>query len=256
MVVAVGIKAEMEHAVRRGQMELEQEGEKRQKEAARQDEEKRQELAQAWAHIVQQIKANMEPGMAMHVQIPDVMPSGYNEHVGEILYYPVRLNLPGAAPIRIWWHNGNLGYAAANLKLDIDEVGGDSWFVAPTWGDWMWGKSAGQIRGMAQSTTLWKAVAMAVEAEQQRKALQAEADRRNQEIQNPQPTPAWFEEPLAEQALKQTRAGEHAAAQIFATLALAAEVRNLRLMIANGDPHLFDALKEDVPLFGPPVIRE
>ena len=120
----------------------------------------------------------------------------------------------------------------------------------------MWGKSAGQIRGMAQSTTLWKAVALAVEAEQQRKALQAEADRRNQEIQNPQPTPAWFEEPLAEQALKQSNAGDHAAAQIFATLALAAEVRNLRLMIANGDPHLFDALKENVPLFGPPVIRE
>jgi len=256
VVVAVGIKAEMEHAVRRGQMELEQEEEKRQAEEGRRQEQKRQELAQAWSHIVQQIKAHMEPGMALYLQIPDVNPSSYDDHVGEILYYPVRLNLPGAAPIRIWWHNGSIGYAAANLKLDIDEVGGDSWFVAPTWGEWMWGKSAGQIRGMAQSTTLWKAVALAVEAEQQRKALQAEADRRNQELRNPQPTPAWFEEPLAEQALTQTRAGDQTAAQIFATLALAAEVRNLRLMIANGDPHLFDALKEEVPLFGPPVIRE
>ena len=102
---------------------------------------------------------------------------------------------------------------------------------------------------MAQSTTLWKAVALAVEAEQQRtQALQAEADRRNQELQNPQPTPAWFEEPLAEQALKQSNAGDHAAAQTYATLALAAEVRNLRLMIANGDPHLFDASRKMCPL--------
>ena len=256
MGVAVGIKAEMEHAVRRGQMELEQEAEKRQAEETRRQEQKRQELAQAWAHIVQQIKANMEPGMAMHIQIPDVMPSAYDDHAGEILYYPVRLNLPGAAPIRIWWHNGSLGYAAAHLKLDVDEVDDDGWFVAPTWGNSMWGKTANEIRAMAQSTTLWKAVALAIEANKQRRELQDKAYRRNQELQNPQPEPTWFEEPLAEQALKQSNAGDHAAAQIYATLALAAEVRNLRLMIANGDPHLFDALKDDVPLFGPPVIRE
>ena len=256
MVVAVGIKAEMEHAVRRGQMELEQEEEKRQKEAARQDEEKRQELAEAWAHIVREIKGRMEPGMAMGVQVPDVMPSGYNDHLGEILYYPVRLNLPGATPIRIWWHNGNLGYAAAHLKLDVDEVGDDGWFVAPTWGNSMWGKTANEIRAMAQSTTLWKAVALAVDANGQRRDLQDKAYRRNQELRSPQPEPKWFEEPLAELALKQTRAGDHAAAQIYATLALAAEVRALRLMIANGDPHLFDALKEDVPLFGPPTIPD
>jgi len=256
VVVAAGIKAEMEHAVRRGQMELEQDEAKRQAEEARRDEEKLREVEDAWAHIVKEIKSRMEPGMALYLQVPDVKPSSYDEHLGEILYYPVRLNLPGAAPIRIWWHNGNLGFVAAHLKLDMDEVGGDSWFVAPTWGDWMWGKSAGQIRGMAQSTTLWKAVALAVEAEQQRKGLQQEADHRNYELHNPQPAPKWFEEPLAELALKRTRAGDHAAGQIYATLLLAAEVRNLRVMIANGDPHLFDSFKEEIPLFGPPVIRE
>src|SRR5690606_6010022 len=199
--------------VRRGQMELEQEAAKRQAEEARRQEQKRQELAQAWAHIVQQIKANMEPGMAMGVQIPDVMPSAYNDHLGEILYYPVQLNLPDATPIRIWWHNGNLGYAAAHLKLDVDEVGDDGWFVAPTWGSSMWGKTASEIRAMAQSTTLWKAVALAVEANGQRRELQDKAYSRNQEAQNPTPEPFWHERDLAELAIEHLRASDHATGQ-------------------------------------------
>ena len=199
----------------------------------------------------------MLPGaLSLCVQSPDYEPSSYDENIDQRVYYPVRLNLPGATPIRIWYHEGAIAYKAAEWSLQIDEFGDGKWFVGPTWGSWTWGKSAHEIRRLAGETSLAMEVARASTTQEQRETLQIEADRLNYERKNPTSPPQWFEEPLAQTAINRLRSNDHSAAQIYATLALAAEVRALRLMIANGDPHLFDSLKEDVPLFGPPTIPD
>src|SRR5690606_26695733 len=72
------------------------------------------------------------------------------------------------------------------------------------------------------------AVALAVEANGQRRELQDKAYSRNQEAQNPTPEPFWHERDLAELAIEHLRASDHATGQIYATLALAAEIRALR----------------------------
>lgn len=214
--------------IKRGQKEL-QEAERQH--LAKEQQENRAKidgLAARWKETISEIQKTLPLALALCIQSPSYEPNNHDKEIDQEIYYPVQLNLPGATPIRIWYHKGTFAYKAANWSLQIDESNNGKWFVGPTWGNWTWGKSAHEIRRLAGETTLAVEVANAAAAEEQRETLQAEADRLNYERRNPKPDPKWFEEPLAELALTRTRAGDHAAAQTYATLALAAEVRNLR----------------------------